>query len=176
LRFVPTSREPQLIRGDQELADLLSIPEFLSGRFLLVGDLSQKDTFKVPLNAATPGPMIHAYAVNALLAQHYITRPPAWFSAFVVIAACCILAVFGSQRAKPRTLLIVAGGLSFAVVALSAAAMALFLVWLDIIYALVAIWFLVPLLIAYQRIELKYGAGEKAAAGASDKVTLNADV
>jgi hypothetical protein len=175
LRFVPTSREPQLIRGDQELAALLSTPEFLSGRFLLVGDLSKKDTFKTPLNAATPGTMIHAYAVNALLAQHYINRPPAWFSAFVVIAACCILAVFESQNAKPQTLLIVAAGLSLAVLALSAAAMAVFLVWVDIIYALVAIWLLVPLLIVYQHIEPKFGAVENAEAGASNDETLNAD-
>jgi hypothetical protein len=151
LHFIPTNEDPPTIVGDQEMLAVLAEPESLSGRFLFVGENSPTDTFPTASREKTPGTMIHAYAVNALLAKHYITRPPAWFSAFIVIAACCLVALLASQNAKPRTLLIAAAGASLVVFVLAAAAMALFMVWLDVIYAIVAVWLLVPLLIAYQR-------------------------
>ena len=157
LHFLPTSEDPPTILGDAAFSQELGMADVLSGRYLLVGERSERDTFATATNENTPGTMIHAYAANALLSKHYITRPPAWFSAFIVIAACCLLALLGSQNAKPRTLLLAAAGTTVVVIILAAAAMALFRVWVDVIYAVVAVWLLVPALIAYQKLVAKRG-------------------
>ena len=108
LRYIPATTQGHVFEED-EVRALFSETKPFEGLFLFVGERSPNDKFKTPGDPLTPGVMIHASAVATLMSGHSIRRPPAWFSAFIVIAACAILAVFASQGASLRTLLIIAG-------------------------------------------------------------------
>ena len=108
LRYIPASTKGHLF-AEEDVRALFNRNKPFEGLFLFVGERSPKDKFKTPGDPLTPGMMIHASAIATLMSGHSIRRPPAWFSAFIVIAACAILAVFASQGASLRTLLIVAG-------------------------------------------------------------------
>lgn len=160
LRFLPGSEDLMQVRGDAAIQKLIGDhPGAFADKFLLVGEQSKSDRFATPRatsddkeEGGTPGTLIHAYGVAALLAPRYFQRPPAWFAAFVVIAACGVLALFASQKTTPKRLLSVAALVSVAVISLAAAAARFQMVWLDVIYALVALWLLLPLLLAYRRL------------------------
>jgi CHASE2 domain-containing sensor protein len=124
-------------------------PSVLQDRFLLVGEGSGIDVFDTPFGRL-PGTVVHAYAVDSLLASHYIKRPPAWLSAFVVFASCYILTLLAALQMSARWLVIAAAGITTAIVAVAAAAMSFSAVWLDVIYAVVATWLLLPLLLGLQ--------------------------
>lgn len=125
-------------------------PSVLRDRFLLVGEGSGTDVFNTPFGRL-PGAVVHAYAVDSLLALHYVTRPPAWLSAFVVFASCYILTLLAALKISARQLVLAAAGIATAVVALAAAAMYFSAVWLDVIYAVAATWLLLPLLLGARR-------------------------
>jgi hypothetical protein len=160
LRFLPGSAELMPVRGDVAIRELIgNHPEALGNQFLLVGEQSKSDRFAMPRatrddreEGGTPGTLIHAYAVAALLAPEYFQHPPAWFATFIVIASCGVLALFASQKTTPKRLVLVATLESVAVISLAAVAARFQRVWLDVIYALVALWLLLPLLVAYQRL------------------------
>jgi hypothetical protein len=151
LRFIPASTTSRLIE-EKDLRALFEVTKPFEGQFLFIGERAPHDKFKTPGDPLTPGVLIHASAAATLMSGHSIRRPPAWFSAFIVIAACAILAVFASQDASLRTLLIVAGLTTIAVFCLAALAIMQFRVWVDVIYAVVALWLLLPLLLAYRKI------------------------
>jgi len=169
LRFLPgTPKKLRMAKGDQEVGALISNPSQLQDLFLLVGERSTSDRFRTPAKdgtgvkdeatgeAMTAGVVIHAYAANSLYSKLYFTRPPAWFSGFMVIAVCGILALLALQGAGLRQLLIVGAIESLVVVAVAAFAAKFLLVWLDVIYALVALWLLMPLLVAYFRLSARF--------------------
>jgi hypothetical protein len=170
LRFLPGTAQLRMAKGDQAVRELISNPSQLQDQFLLVGERSTSDRFRTPGKdatggkdkatgeAMTAGVVIHAYAANSLFSKRYFRRPPAWFSGFMVIAVCGILALLALQGAGLRRLLIVAGIESLAVVAVAAFAAKFLLVWLDVIYALIALWLLVPLLLAYFRLGARFTA------------------
>jgi hypothetical protein len=83
-----------------------------------------------------------------LLASHYISRPPAWLSAFVVFASCYILTLVATLHASALRLTLAAAAITMAVVGVAGAAMYWSAVWFDVIYAVVATWLLLPLLFA----------------------------
>jgi CHASE2 domain-containing sensor protein len=125
-------------------------PTVLQDRFLLVGEGSGTDVFNTPFGRL-PGTVVHAYAIDSLLASHYITRPPAWLSACVVFASCYILTLLAALQMSTRRLVIAAAGITIMVVAVAAAAMHFSAVWLDVIYAVVATWLLLPLLLGVRK-------------------------
>jgi len=159
-----------MAQGDQAVRELISNPSGLKDLFLLVGERSTSDRFRTPGKdgtagkdkatgeAMTAGVVIHAYAANSLYSKRYFTRPPAWFSGFMMIAVCGVLALLALQGAGLRQLLIVAAIESLAVVAVAIVAAKFLFVWLDVIYALVALWLLVPLLLAYFRLGARFKA------------------
>jgi hypothetical protein len=151
LRFIPASTTSHL-DDEKDVRAMFSLTEPFKGQFLFVGERSPRDKFKTPGDPLTPGVMIHASAVATLISGNWIRRPPAWFSAFIVIASCVTLAVFASQGVSPGAMLIVAVLTSVAVCGLAAFAIMQFRVWVDVIYAVVALWLLLPLLIAYRRL------------------------
>jgi CHASE2 domain-containing sensor protein len=94
---------------------------------------------------------VHAYAVDSLLASHYVTRPPAWLSAFVVFASCYTLTLLAAARVSAKRLAIASAGITVTVVAVAAAAMHFSALWLDVIYAIVATWLLMPILLGIRK-------------------------
>jgi hypothetical protein len=89
----------------------------------------QRRRYRCIQDTRLPGTIVHAYAVDSLLSAHYIRRPPAWLSAFAVFASCYILTL----------------------VAVAATAMFLSAVWLDVIYAVVATWLRLPILLGVRK-------------------------
>jgi CHASE2 domain-containing sensor protein len=152
LRFAHVAATPRIVAGDAAVREFIGTPDAAKNRWLVVGELSTSDEFRTPWDEHTPGVLLHAYAASTLLANAAIVRPPAWLSAFVVVAACAILALFASQGAATRRLLLVAALTTAGVFALAAMAIALFRVWLDVIYAVTALWLLLPLLLAYRKL------------------------
>jgi CHASE2 domain-containing protein len=153
LRFLPGAEsELNIVEGDDAIGAAIASPGRLQGQYLLVGERSPRDRFRTPGNDATPGTLIHAWAVNSLLSGVWFTRPPAWVSGFVIIAACGILSIFALSRSRPWLLLVVAVVESVAIAALAALAAKSMLVWIDVIYALVALWLLLPLLLVYRKL------------------------
>jgi hypothetical protein len=150
LRYLPPGAGALTVIGPDKLYALERNPTVLQDRFLLVGEGSGTDVFNTPFGRL-PGTVVHAYAVDSLLASHYITRPPAWLSAFVVFASCYILTLLAALKMPARWLVIAAAGITTAVIAVAAAAMYFSAVWLDVIYAVVATWLLLPLLLGLRR-------------------------
>lgn len=151
LRIIPAATETRVIAGDDVVRQFFELERPFTSRFLFVGEDSPIDSFRSPGNRHTPGIMIHAAAVATLTHGHGIQRPPTWFSAFIVIAACVVLALFASQGAPLRVLLVVAIATTVSVFGLAAIAIMAFRVWLDVIYTVVAVWLLLPLLLAYRK-------------------------
>lgn len=143
LRFIPPAQNIPVIK----LQDIANNPELLENYFLIVGEQSSADSFKTPFGLL-PGAVVHAYAAHSLLSGHYITRPPAFYSAFIVFASCYVLTLFAIQGASVLRLLFYAGMVTVVIVALSAAAIYFWNIWLDVIYAVAATWLLLPLLVA----------------------------
>jgi len=151
LRFLPRAEtELNIIDGDARINEAIASPTRLANQYLLVGERSARDQFRTPGNQKTPGALLHAYAVDALLSGVWFTRPPAWVSGFMMIAVCGLLSLFALL--KSRLWLLGAAAIeSIAVVAIAAIAAKSSLIWLDVVYALVALWLLLPLLIIYRR-------------------------
>jgi CHASE2 domain-containing sensor protein len=151
LRIIPAAMEKRMIAGDENVRALFQLEKPFAGQFLFVGEKSPGDLFKTPGDPLTPGVLIHASAVATLVNGDSIQRPPAWFSAFIVIAACVVLALFASQGASPLKMLTAAVVSTLVVFGLAAVAIMQFHVWVDVIYTIAAVWLLLPLLLAYRK-------------------------
>jgi hypothetical protein len=150
LRFLQPGPKALTIIAPDQLAALERNPSVLHDRFLLVGDAAEADRFRTPFGRL-PGTVVHGYAVDALLSAHYIKRPSAWLSVFIVFASCYVLTLLAAERLKTQALLLAAVGITVGVVALAAAAMYFSAVWLDVIYTVVAVWLLLPLLLGVRQ-------------------------
>jgi hypothetical protein len=69
----------------------------------------------------------------------------------IVLAACYALTLFAARGYDARRLAQVAAIITLIIMILSAAAMYLWHAWLDVIYAVVAVWLLLPILLASRR-------------------------
>jgi CHASE2 domain-containing sensor protein len=115
-------------------------------RFLLVGRDTPADRYATPFGLRA-GVLLHANTVQALRDGRWIRRLPwDWDIPAIFISCYLITALFAFDR-PARSLLIVAGALSATTVLLAAAAMRIWLVWLDVSYPLVALWLLLALLL-----------------------------
>lgn len=98
-------RQQEIIQFASVTIDTLSAAELLTGdneayltsrlthRLVLVGDLhNTKDMFLTPLSGLMPGVMIHAYALNTIMAEAYTAVSPVALNWLIAII-CCLLFV-----------------------------------------------------------------------------------
>ena len=114
-------------------------------RFVVVGSASPNDRSLTPYGPLQ-GAEIHAWAAHGLRTGRFLRRvPPAWTFP-TLFALCYLLTALLARGGGWRRLLILAGLLSLAVVAVAILALRLGAVWIDVSYPLVAMWGLVGLL------------------------------
>ncbi|UCG58129.1 MAG: CHASE2 domain-containing protein [Phycisphaerales bacterium] len=149
LRFIkPRGTIPQVSYA--ELAEDPNKCALMRDSWVLVGGRTSSDTFLTPFGKV-PGVLVHAYAIHSLRHGHFLTRPPWWSGLFIILVSCYIISTLAAQRASRGRIIRTALLLSALVIAASIFALVFWLIWLDVIYALVAIWLLVPLLIAFRK-------------------------
>lgn len=126
----------------------------LNGRFILAGEESAQDSFPTPYGLK-PGVVIHAYAVQALLNNHFIKRPPWWISLILVSVWCYLMMVLIARGVGNVKLILTNVAVSLFIVVMAALVMHFWLTWIDVIYPLVATWIYMFLLIILRKIGLK---------------------
>jgi CHASE2 domain-containing protein len=146
LRFVEPD-EPIPVYG---YAEVEANPALLSDTFILVGEKGSADSFRTPFGP-TQGSLIHAMALHSLRTHSYITRAPDGMSGLVIFVACYTLVLLAAIGASTERLVITAIVISGAVFLLSLAAIMLWRVWIEIIYAWVACWLLLPMILALRK-------------------------
>ncbi|HEX6636135.1 MAG TPA: CHASE2 domain-containing protein, partial [Steroidobacteraceae bacterium] len=147
LRYLPP---PQDIPVYTE-ADIYDDPGLLENRLVLIGLNVPEDRFHTPFGVQ-PGTRIQANAIHSLRVDARITRPDGIWSAFVVALLCYLIVVLAIDGLSTKHLLLVVAGMSLAVIAASALLMYAWRMWFEVIYALVAMWLLVPLLPVLRRL------------------------
>lgn len=159
---VPRDRALQFIKPSQDFPsisfDKLDQSEdersILNGRFILAGEESLQDSFHTPYGLK-PGVVIHAYAVQALLNNHFIKRPPWWISLILVSVWCYLMMVLIARGVGNVKLILTNAAVSVLIVVMAALVMHYWQTWIDVIYPLVATWIYMFLLIILRRIGLK---------------------
>lgn len=122
----------------------------LRNRFVLIGEDSERDRWVTPFGTKS-GLWIHAAAVHALRHDHFVERAPWWASLGQVFVVCYLLIVRANRGDTSRRLALFCLIASLALGAL--AAMACFvLLWLDVIYPVAALWFLLVLVLLRRRL------------------------
>ena len=130
----------------QELEANPSSRSLLKNAFLMFGEDSPGDIFVTPFGNK-PGVVAHAYAVHSLRTGHYFRRT-SWWSALAVIAVACYLVALWAARGIPaKQFLFRVACISVLVILTSAVSAMLWLVWLEVVYVLAAIWFLAIVLL-----------------------------
>lgn len=131
--------------------DILSLKPgsgFLGGAIVILGSTSPGDRFSTPFDSF-PGAELHAFAVFDLLHGYYIRQCPALLSALIIFGACFVILVLWSRGATLGKMAKAAAISWIVIFALSAALMHFFLLWVEVIYAIVAVSLLVPILHFY---------------------------
>jgi CHASE2 domain-containing sensor protein len=151
---VPDARMLRYVapRGKLREYDLASVrgkPSLLNDKFVFVGQHSKLDTHLTPFDKQS-GTWVQAAAVNSLLSGAYMTRASDFASGLLVFVACYAIVLVGMASGSLRSLSIAAAIVSLSVLLLAAAA-AYRHIWLDAIYAIVACWLLVPLVLVLRR-------------------------
>jgi CHASE2 domain-containing sensor protein len=132
-----------------DVARVREKPSLLNDKFVFVGQRSALDTHLTPFDEHS-GTWVQAAAVNALLSGTYMTRASDFASALLVFVACYAIVLVAMASGSLRSLSIAAAIVSLSGVSLAAAA-AFRHIWLDAIYAIVACWLLVPLVLVLRR-------------------------
>jgi CHASE2 domain-containing sensor protein len=132
-----------------DVARVREKPSLLNDKFVFVGQRSALDTHLTPFDEHS-GTWVQAAAVNALLSGTYMTRASDFASALLVFVACYAIVLVAMASGSLCSLSIAAAIVSLSVVSLAAAA-AFRHIWLDAIYAIVACWLLVPLVLVLRR-------------------------
>jgi CHASE2 domain-containing sensor protein len=126
----------------------------LNDRFVLAGEESLQDSFHTPYGLKR-GVVIHAYAVQALLNNHFIKRPPWWISLILVSVWCYLMMVLIARSVGNVKLILTNAAVSLLIVVMAALVMHFWQTWIDVIYPLIATWLYMLLLIILRRIGLK---------------------
>ncbi len=144
LQFLPPGHAFTRVR----LEDLFSArepAEVLRDRVIVAGTLSNADRVATPFGVL-PGVVAQATGLYAIRTGHFVRRKPWWASFFVILVVCYVLTTEAAAGAGIRRLVRTAALMSALVVVALVVTMYGWLVWLDAIYPLVAIWLLVALL------------------------------
>ncbi|MEM9554364.1 MAG: CHASE2 domain-containing protein [Acidobacteriota bacterium] len=155
LRFLPPrpslSGEDIVVVDVDELASSSAARRSVANKVVLVGVRSAAERFATPFGERL-GVEIHAMTVHSLATGSWLRRLP-WWASFAAVFVCCWILVSGAaDPEKPaRRLVLRAAGLSLALLALAALGAALFRLWLDVSYGLVALWLLLGLLLPLRK-------------------------
>lgn len=123
----------------------------LQDMFLLVGERKKSDMWPTPYGEL-PGVIIHSYAVHSLRHNRFFERTPWWASLIMVFAACFLVVVFFSARWSKKRTAWMLGLISVLICLLALIAARFWLVWLDVIYPLLAMWIFFLLLLALSNV------------------------
>jgi CHASE2 domain-containing sensor protein len=150
LQFIPPSDKPTIREYEVLRQDKNEWPIFRD-KYILVGERSEKDSFNTPYGII-PGVKIHMYAVHSLVENHFIRHTSIWLSLIMIFSLCLLLTLLASQGIDTKKLIVLNLLMTVAIITGSAAAIYVWLAWLDVIYPLVAIWLFLPLLLGLRRI------------------------
>jgi CHASE2 domain-containing sensor protein len=149
LRFIePKDSIPQV--SYDEFAEDQTKCELMRDSWVLVGEKSDAEKFTTPFGRI-PGVFIHAYAIHSLRHGHFLQRTPWWSGLFVILISCYVIFLLKSQNVRTIWIICAAALLSFLIIGASVFVLVVWLFWLDLIYALVAIWLLVIMLITLKK-------------------------
>jgi hypothetical protein len=146
LRYLPPPTDLPIVRELEVIAD----PAIMQGRLVIIGLNVLTDRFHTPFGVM-PGSLIQANAIHSLRMKTSITRPDGIWNAAVVAVLCYLVVVLAMSGMGAPKLILVVAGLSVAVVVVSATLMRFWLIWFEVIYALVAMWLLLPLVLLARR-------------------------
>ena len=149
LQFIAPSSLPGAI-SFEELTAGPQAAGFLRDQWVFVGENSEQDTFRTPFGN-TPGVMIHALAAESLAHSQYIQHLETWQIFILVFGFCYLLTVLVAQGVTVRGVLYFVSASTLTLVALAAASMWLWRIWVDTIYFAAAVWILMPLLLAWRK-------------------------
>lgn len=122
----------------------------LHDRFILAGEDSAADSFQTPFGVK-PGVIVHAYAVQSLVRNRFIERPPWWSSLLMISILCYLNIVLIAWGLSGRRLVLVNACVSVLVVGCAIMAMRFWLVWIDLVYPVLATWIFLIILSAIKR-------------------------
>lgn len=146
LQFIKPKKDFEPVTYD----DLKNNPDLVRDQVVLVGEKSDKDTFSTPFGEES-GVVIQAYAVHSLLQNHFIKRTTFWPNYLMIFVFCYLITVRVKQGDSVRKLILMNSLISCVIFAISALAIYISLVWIDIIYSLLALWLLLPLLLVLRK-------------------------
>jgi CHASE2 domain-containing sensor protein len=153
LRFLPPRTGTLQIVAVDDLSKLEQRTDALSNYFIIVGEQSRHDVFRTPFSdKPEPGAVVHAYATHSLVSGTFVRRPGPLWSVIMILVSCYALTLFAARGFTVKELALVAGLVTIVIVVASVAAMYFWNVWLDVIYAITALWLLVPVLLASRRL------------------------
>jgi hypothetical protein len=157
LRFIKPAKDFDEISYDDLIAKAEE-RERLKDKFVLVGERDESDTFNTAYSRK-PGVVIHSYAIHSLRNNHFVRRAPWWAAYLMILLFCYLILIQFALNARGYYIALVAFLATVIVFAASAAAMYFWLVWVDIIYPIVAIWLLVVALGGLRRIRSRRSTG-----------------
>lgn len=144
LQFVAPQRDFPKITYEQ-----LSDPaerSIIKDRFILVGAEPSSDIAETPFGLR-PGVVIHSYAIHSLLERQFISRASIWLSFMMVFTSCYLIILLFALRWPSWRILLYGFLISLIICFASGLAMYISLSWIDVIYPLLAIWFLIFILL-----------------------------
>jgi CHASE2 domain-containing sensor protein len=149
LRFV----EPLAAYEPLRLAELEgseTARNLLRNRFLLVGEESDRDSFKTPFGRK-PGVMVHADVVHSLRQAHFVEKPPWWLGLGFILVFCFWIAVRFDNGASAARLALICLAATACLVAVAVTGLFVGPYWFDVVYPVTAVWILLPLLLGVRR-------------------------
>jgi CHASE2 domain-containing sensor protein len=153
LRYIEPAPGPDFLAVtlDQLREDRDNVRMRLAERFLLVGEDSKQETFATPFGDRL-GVMIHAGAVDSLLAGAYVRKSPWWSVVMLIMLASYAVAWPASRGMGLRWILAGAAAATLACFVFAAAAAYAASVWIDVVYPALAAFLLVPLVTIFRRV------------------------
>lgn len=147
----PPRDHPRLAYHELEEMGSATLGSELGGVFLLVGEDSPAERFETPRGERL-GVQIHADAVRSLRTGTFFRRVPPWLAFGLIFVLCYAVTALAAAGAPAGRLVKLA--LAASLVVLAGAALAAWAadVWVDAVYALVAVWLLLALLLPLRRL------------------------
>lgn len=146
LRFIEPVRRHIVVKAADVARDASAL-NALRGRFVIVGEDSERDSFDTPFGRK-PGAEVHADAVHSLVHAHYIREAPWWASLLFILAFCYLLTVLCAAGATVGRLVFVCIGATACFAAVAVGGILVGPYWFDVVYPAAAVWLLLPLLLA----------------------------